>query len=152
MILDVKFFDPNIGFVFAGTSGDLSQSNALILKTTDGGRTWRQVYRSTRLNEIICKASFANNLVGYATVQNNDPANLQQRIVKTVDGGEHWSELPLVTSKAPRNWGSASSLRMRAGWERASEGSRHRRQRTLFHSISHPSARPRIRPEFSFAR
>jgi photosystem II stability/assembly factor-like uncharacterized protein len=37
MILDVKFFDPNIGFVFAGTSGDLSQSNALILKTTDGG-------------------------------------------------------------------------------------------------------------------
>lgn len=53
MIFDVKFFDLNVGFVFAGTSGDLSQSNALILKTTDGGRTWRQVYRSTRLNEII---------------------------------------------------------------------------------------------------
>ncbi len=78
MILDVKFFDPNIGFVFAGTSGDLGQSNALILKTTDGGRTWRQVYRSIRLNEIIWKASFANSLVGYATVQNDDPVNLQQ--------------------------------------------------------------------------
>ncbi len=55
MILDVKFLDPNVGFVFAGTSGDLSQSNALILKTTDGGRTWRQVYRSSRVNEIICE-------------------------------------------------------------------------------------------------
>ena len=33
MILDVKFFDPNTGFVFAATSGDLAQSNALILKT-----------------------------------------------------------------------------------------------------------------------
>jgi photosystem II stability/assembly factor-like uncharacterized protein len=109
MILDVKFFDPNIGFVFAGTSGDLSQSNALILKTTDGGRTWRQVYRSTRLNEIICKASFANNLVGYATVQNNDPANLQQRIVKTVDGGEHWSEPPLVPA---RRRGNGDRLRL----------------------------------------
>ena len=99
MILDVKFFDPNIGFIFAGTSGDLSQSNALILKTTDGGRIWRQVYRSIRLNEIIWKGSFADSLVGYATVQNDDPANLQQHVVKTVDGGEHWFEIPLVMSK-----------------------------------------------------
>jgi photosystem II stability/assembly factor-like uncharacterized protein len=99
MILDVKFFDPNIGFVFAATSGDLAQSNALILKTNDGGRTWRQVYRSTRPNEIIWKSSFPNSLVGYATVQNDDPENLQQRFVKTVDGGEHWSEMPLVAAK-----------------------------------------------------
>lgn len=99
MILDVKFLDPNIGFVFAGTSGDLAQSNALILKTTDGGRTWRQVYRSIRPNEIIWKSSFANTLVGYATIQNDDPANLQQHVVKTVDGGEHWAEIALVTSK-----------------------------------------------------
>ncbi len=105
MILDVKFFDPNIGFVFAGTSGALGQSNALILKTTDGGRTWRQVYRSIRLNEIIWKASFANSLVGYATVQNDDPVNLQQRVVKTVDGGEHWSEIPLVASKGAEELG-----------------------------------------------
>jgi photosystem II stability/assembly factor-like uncharacterized protein len=99
MILDVKFFDPNTGFVFAATSGDLAQSNALILKTNDGGRTWRQVYRSNRLNETIWKASFANRRVGYATLQNDDPANAQQRVVKTVDGGDHWSELPLVLNK-----------------------------------------------------
>ena len=41
MLLDVKFFDPNTGLVFAATSGDIAQSNALILKTNDGGRTWR---------------------------------------------------------------------------------------------------------------
>lgn len=105
MILDVKFFDPNIGFIFAGSSGDLGQSNALILKTTDGGRTWRQVYRSARLNEIIWKASFPDNQVGYASVQNDDPANLEQRVVKTVDGGEHWSEIPLVISKGVEELG-----------------------------------------------
>jgi photosystem II stability/assembly factor-like uncharacterized protein len=105
MILDVKFLDPNIGFVFAGTSGDLSQSNALILKTTDGGRTWRQTYRSTRLNEIIWKASFVNNLVGYGTIQNDDPTNVQQRVVKTIDGGEHWSEMLLVSSKGAEELG-----------------------------------------------
>ena len=73
IILDVKFFDPNTGFVFVASSGDLAQSNALILKTNDGGRTWCQVYRSSLLNEIIWKASFANGLVGYATVVNIGP-------------------------------------------------------------------------------
>ena len=32
-------------------------------------------------------------------MQNDDAANAQQRIVKTVDGGEHWTELPLVVNK-----------------------------------------------------
>ena len=99
MILDVKFLDPNTGFVFAATSGDVSQSHGLILKTTDGGRTWRNVYQSARLSELIWKASFVDNRIAYATVQNDDAANAQQRIVKTVDGGEHWTELPLVVNK-----------------------------------------------------
>jgi photosystem II stability/assembly factor-like uncharacterized protein len=99
MILDVRFLDPNIGFVFAATSGDVSESNGLVLKTADGGRRWRQVYRSTRLNEILWKGSFANNRVGYATVQNDASDNAQQRIIKTVDGGDHWRELPLVVNK-----------------------------------------------------
>jgi photosystem II stability/assembly factor-like uncharacterized protein len=96
MILDVKFVDPNIGFVIAATSGDIDQSSGLILKTTDGGRSWRSVYRSARRGEILWKASFPTSRVGYATVQNDDPANRQQRVVKTMDGGEHWTELPLV--------------------------------------------------------
>lgn len=105
MILDVKFLDPNIGFVIAATSGDIAQSNALILKTSDGGRTWRQVYRSRRLNEITWKASFANNQTGYVTLQNSDPANVLQRIAKTTDGGDHWVEIPLVTDAAAQEFG-----------------------------------------------
>ena len=99
MILDVKFLDPNTGFVFAASNGDVAQSHALILKTHDGGRTWREVYRSKRLGELTWKASFPTTRVGYVTIQNGDPANSQQRVAKTVDGGEHWSELPLVAMK-----------------------------------------------------
>jgi photosystem II stability/assembly factor-like uncharacterized protein len=105
MILDVKFLDPNVGFVFAATSGDVAQAHALILKTHDGGRTWREVYRSGRLNEITWKASFANNQIGYVTLQNNDEANVQQRIAKTVDGGEHWTEVPLVSDAGAQEFG-----------------------------------------------
>jgi photosystem II stability/assembly factor-like uncharacterized protein len=105
MILDVKFIDPNVGFVFAATSGDVAQSNALILKTNDGGRTWREVYRSKRLNEITWKASFANNRIGYVTLQNNDQANVQQRVAKTIDGGEHWFEVALVADQNAQEFG-----------------------------------------------
>jgi len=115
MILDVKFLDPNTGFVFAGSNGDLSRSSALILKTTDGGRTWREVYRSKRDSEIIWKSAFASDKVAYATLQNDDDKNTQQRIVKTVDGGEHWRELPLVADPKAEELGIGFVTAQR-GW------------------------------------
>ena len=115
MILDVKFLDPNTGFVFAGTNGDLGKSHALIMKTTDGGLTWRDVYRSERSSEIIWKSSFVNDSVGYATVQNDDEGNEQQRIVKTLDGGEHWKELPLVKNKDAEELG-IGFITTKKGW------------------------------------
>ncbi len=105
MILDVKFLDPSVGFIFAGSSADLAQSNALILRTSDGGRSWSEVYRSSRNHELIWKAAFPSPLIGYATIQNNDPANSKQRIVKTVDGGKTWAELPLVSDAGAQEFG-----------------------------------------------
>lgn len=105
MILDVKFTDPSTGFIFAGSSADLERANAVILKTTNGGRTWREVYRSNRPFEIIWKSSFPTERTAFATLQNNDPANTQQRIVRTTDGGEHWEELPLVADGRAHEFG-----------------------------------------------
>lgn len=65
--------------------------------------------------------------MGYTTLQHDDPANAQQRIVKTVDGGEPWSELPLIaavggfeTSDGGKSWRpstlapKANKIRVRA--------------------------------------
>jgi photosystem II stability/assembly factor-like uncharacterized protein len=105
MILDVKFIDPNTGFVFAGSHSDTRQSEALILKTRDGGRTWREVYRSGRKLENSWKGSFVDAKTGYATIQTYDPKRAQQVVVKTVDGGESWKELPLVQDPGARQFG-----------------------------------------------
>lgn len=105
MILDVKFIDANTGFVFAGTNGDIKESEALILKTRDGGRSWREVYRSGRKLENSWKASFVDARTGYATVQTYDPARQQQVVVKTIDGGESWQELALVLDPKARQFG-----------------------------------------------
>lgn len=121
MILDVKFVDPSIGFVFAGTNGDVEQSNALILKTSDGGRSWREVYRSKRKFEIIWKAAFPAPKVAYATLQNNDPGNVQQRLLKTTDGGDHWREMPLVANAAAQEFGIGFTSANR-GWIGTSVG------------------------------
>ena len=48
MILDVKFLDPKTGFVCASAVDPEGGGEALILKTTDAGKTWQAVYRSGR--------------------------------------------------------------------------------------------------------
>ncbi len=67
MLLDVHFFNRNEGFLAAASSADVSQSNALILATKDGGKTWKQVYRSQRPFELTWKMSFPSREVGYVT-------------------------------------------------------------------------------------
>jgi photosystem II stability/assembly factor-like uncharacterized protein len=98
MILDVKFLDVNTGFVFAADDTDVEKSHALIMRTSDSGRSWQPVYRSTRPFELIWKASFPTKHVGYATLQSYNPdATTDQRyVVKTADGGTTWKELPLA--------------------------------------------------------
>lgn len=115
MILDVKFLDASTGFVFAGSDSDITKSQALILKTRDGGASWKEVYRSGRPLENSWKGSFADARTGYATVQNYDPKRTQQLIVKTRDGGEHWTEMPLVQDAKARQFGVGFAT-PRLGW------------------------------------
>jgi photosystem II stability/assembly factor-like uncharacterized protein len=122
-ILDVKFFNENEGFVFAGTTGDTEKSNALILKTNDGGTTWREVYRSARPYEITWKASFPSRDTGYVTVQSYDPDKTKsQRVVaKTIDGGNRWQEIALVNDHSVREFGVAF-VTPELGWVGAIDG------------------------------
>jgi len=115
MILDIRFLDEQTGLVFASTGRDPATTEGLILRTTDGSKSWTQVYRSGRTAELIWKASFVSDKVGYATVQSYDEARTQQLIVKTVDGGKSWQELPMVENAKARQFGIGFVDEMR-GW------------------------------------
>lgn len=117
MLLDVHFFSRNEGFLAAASDADVSQSNALILSTQDGGKTWKQVWRSQRPFELTWKMSFPNRDVGYVTIQsyNPDPAVSQRFVAKTTDGGVTWSELPVVDDAKVREFGIAF-LNEKTGW------------------------------------
>ena len=107
MILDITFINPAVGFISAASSTAVDQSNAVILRTEDGGRSWTKVYQSDRPYEITWKSSFPSEKVGYVTVQNYNPdPSVSRRVVaKTTDGGRSWREIDLVDDVAVRQFG-----------------------------------------------
>jgi photosystem II stability/assembly factor-like uncharacterized protein len=117
MILDIKFLDDKVGFISAATSTEVAESNALILRTEDGGGTWTKVYQSTRPWEITWKSSFPTRDVGYVTIQsyNPDKSVTQRYVAKTTDGGKSWTELPVINDHPFREFGIAF-LDENIGW------------------------------------
>lgn len=117
MILDIKFRDAMTGFIAAASDSDTEKAQALILATSDGGRTWSPVYRGTRRFENVWKLSWPSARIGYATVQSYDPApgNTARVILKTTNGGRSWRELPLVTAPGVQQFG-IGFVDERRGW------------------------------------
>jgi photosystem II stability/assembly factor-like uncharacterized protein len=117
MAFDVHFVDQRTGFVAAATSADITQARSLILRTDDGGDTWRVVHRGTRPYELTWKMSFPSPEVGFTTLQCYDPSPKATRraILRTDDGGETWRELLLADNAAVRPFGIAFVDGLR-GW------------------------------------
>jgi photosystem II stability/assembly factor-like uncharacterized protein len=117
MVLDVKFVSPMVGFLAGASDAEVATSNALVLKTEDGGETWRRVYQSQRPWEISWKLSFPTEHVGYVTVQNyNADTTIARRVVaKTEDGGRTWRELELINDHAFQEFG-VGFVNARRGW------------------------------------
>jgi photosystem II stability/assembly factor-like uncharacterized protein len=116
-IFDVKFLGPRTGFLAGSSDSDLAKARGLILRTDDGGDSWREVFRSKRDVETVWKLHFPSGRTGYGTIQSYDPdpANVQRFVAKTDDGGLSWYEVPLVQDAKWRSFavGFASE---RLGW------------------------------------
>ena len=82
MLFDIKMFNTKVGFVCAATDADITQSNALILFTKDGGKTWEKKYQSERPFETTWKVSFPTRKVGYVTIQSYNPDTTGKAIAR----------------------------------------------------------------------
>jgi photosystem II stability/assembly factor-like uncharacterized protein len=122
MILDVKFHDAKTGFVCASGVSDTGEGDALMLMTGDGGKSWKPVWRSGRKLENVWKMNWPSRKVGYATVQSYDEAAGNKRvIIKTVDGGKSWKELPLLDEAGIREFG-IGFVDEKRGWVGTTKG------------------------------
>ena len=77
----IYFLDDTTGFVCGGEKNE----SGIILKTTDGGINWQQVYTSTLSVRAI---TFVNNSLGFACGDS-------LLILKTLDGGLTWNNLEI---------------------------------------------------------
>lgn len=107
MILDVHFVSADVGFIAGASSANVQESSAVILRTSDGGRTWARVHEGSRPWELTWKMAWPSERVGYFTLQsyNPDPTASQRYFLKTTDGGLTWAEHPLIDSAAVRAFG-----------------------------------------------
>jgi photosystem II stability/assembly factor-like uncharacterized protein len=117
MAFDVHFFNRNEGIIAAASNTDVTKSNAMIISTSDGGKTWTNSWQSSRPFELTWKIAFPTRDVGYVTIQsyNSDPSIKERFVAKTTDGGKTWSEIPLVNDPKVREFG-IGFLDAQTGW------------------------------------
>lgn len=82
---DIEAFDKNRAVIMAVAEP------AVILKTTDGGKTWKEVYRNETTGMFLDAMEFWNEQSGIVI---GDPVNGKFFIARSFDGGESWNQLP----------------------------------------------------------
>lgn len=82
---DIEAFDATTAVIMA------IDEPAYILKTIDGGETWKQVYENKTKGMFLDAMEFWNEQSGIAI---GDPINNKFFIIRTFDGGNTWREIP----------------------------------------------------------
>jgi len=84
----MQFLDENTGFIL--------KENRHIVKTTDGGQSWRTVLEPVAFNarNRVGGISFPSSQIGYAWMSLNDYP--EYYVYKTTDGGESWFQIKLL--------------------------------------------------------
>ena len=81
-LVEVLFINENIGFVSGG-----DDQGAVILKTTNGGESWTQIYRTNEPGDYVWKMQlFADQKKMFCSIE----SETQGKLLKTLDGGITW--------------------------------------------------------------
>ena len=119
-LIDVYFQNEDVGIAVGGT-GSSFDGNAIILRTTNRGASWTEVFQSTRapgvMGEWGWKISFPTELTGYVSVEyNNAPPGQSAKVLKTLDGGLTWTELLIPGSTESSGLQGIGFLTADTGW------------------------------------
>ncbi|MFT4094372.1 MAG: oxidoreductase [Niabella sp.] len=84
---DIEAFDDRTAVVMS------ISAPAFILKTTDGGNTWKKVYENAHPSMFLDAMAFKNNKEGIVI---GDPIENNIFVAETKDGGNSWSETSIL--------------------------------------------------------
>lgn len=95
---DIEAFDANTAIIIA------VDSPAYILKTTDGGDTWKVVYENRTRGMFLDAMDFSDYANGLVV---GDPINNKIFLAYTTDNGSTWKELTSDTERPKADSGEA---------------------------------------------
>jgi photosystem II stability/assembly factor-like uncharacterized protein len=111
----IQFFDDMNGYANYGpVRGAVPQD---LVKTVDGGRTWRVIDSTVKSDSAsLIDFHFLNVRKGFAIFNNN--------LFETIDGGRHWINIEIenVTDKSPFHLESIFFLDENHGWVAGRDG------------------------------
>ena len=111
-LLDVYFFSRDSGYIIGHNGPVNTNSNGVVLFTSDRGNTWQVRFTTTRIGEWCWKINFPTRQVGYISLQRNSGAPVY--FLKTTNGGVTWQEkLFSTTAYYVQGIGFANPLK---GW------------------------------------
>lgn len=113
---DVEAFDSNTALIMAVAEP------ALILKTSDGGKSWKRVFEDTATGMFLDAMDFAEDRQHGIVI--GDPMQQHVFLAVTEDGGDHWKALdPSATAEAVDSeaFFAASGTNVRLIWDPAVE-------------------------------
>jgi len=93
-LVDIYFVSPDTGFATGGIipvdSGIYSSTKSVVLKTTDGGLTWAQVFVDSFIGGRIWKIQYVNRQLMVGSIE---PYYYHESVnmIKSTDGGNTWS-------------------------------------------------------------
>lgn len=87
-LVEIVFLDAKVGFIGGmAPTGPAGQGPAVILKTTDGGESWRPVFTHDGGRGFAWKIFPVTNTLIYSALQSQDGI---YRVAKSTDGGDTW--------------------------------------------------------------
>ena len=95
---DIEAFDENTAIIMG------IAEPAYILKTTDGGSTWKMVYENKTKGMFLDAMDFSTPLHGLVV---GDPINHKPFVAETLDGGNTWKEKLFVAPHVKTDSGEA---------------------------------------------
>jgi photosystem II stability/assembly factor-like uncharacterized protein len=91
MAIDAHFSSSTTGVLVGMGAG--APSACKIIRTEDGGKSFKTVFTASANNSLCWKVQFPTKDVGYVAIQQT--ASGPPAFAKTTDGGATWKELPL---------------------------------------------------------
>jgi photosystem II stability/assembly factor-like uncharacterized protein len=106
-LVEAWFVSEDTGFVAGTRENAIMPPASVILKTTDGGNTWTEVFSDTVLAGYVWKLQFVNKDVAVGSIQNlffRDSVNM----IYSKDGGNNWRILAVGNRQPTINFGGGT--------------------------------------------